>query len=220
MHVPVRRLLTASLACWVALSLMAGMTSAFEEQTVTHDGERLRAALDSMHVEELWLPGGRVAWKTGRPLDDGDSNGKRHTHCSAFVAAACARLNVYILRPPEHSTVLLANAQYRWLSREGRAEGWRPVGHPVEAQQLANQGLLVVATYKERGRRPGHIAIVRPCNKSIAAIEQDGPQIIQAGATNYRSTNLARGFRRHPAAWNDERVRFYCHELGGDALAE
>ena len=40
------------------------------------------------------------------------------THCSAFVASFSKQLGVYMLRPPDHSPTLLANAQMRWLSCE------------------------------------------------------------------------------------------------------
>jgi hypothetical protein len=205
-----RRLMVRGPGLPLAISLIIGIASTARAE-ITPRGRQLSNLLDAMHVDELWLPGGSVAWKTGQPLNR-PAGKKPHTHCSAFVAAACARLNVYILSPPEHSTVMLANAQYDWLGGRGSEEGWQRVSNPVEAQEMANRGLLVVATYKERGR-PGHIAIVRPCDKSIAAIMSEGPQIIQAGMTNYESTGLATGFRRHPAAWRDQQVRFYYHEI-------
>jgi hypothetical protein len=80
--------------------------------------------------------------------------------------------------------------------------------------QLACQSCSVIRTVlKLPHGRPGHIAIVRPCDKSTAAIMSEGPQIIQAGMTNYESTGLATGFSRHPAAWREQGVRFYYHEV-------
>src|SRR5437868_9503370 len=137
-----------------------------------------------MTVEKLWLPGRVVNWKTGEPLDRPVKDGKAHTHCSAFVAAACLRLGVYILRPPEHGTVQLANAQADWLPKEGARHGWRPVATASEAQRLANRGVIVVAAFRETGGKPGHIAIVRPSTKGGAKLRDEGPQIIQAGMTN------------------------------------
>src|SRR6202042_1276578 len=105
----------------------------------------------------LWLPGYHVDWRTGV------SNGKLlqstngHTHCSAFAAAAAEKLGVYLLRPPEHSAVLLANAQQDWLRGAGTNQGWRAVESPVMAQHLANQGQLVVVTFKNADPQvPGH----------------------------------------------------------------
>src|SRR5437763_13768976 len=73
-------------------------------------GKRLTAALDAMDVEHKWLAREYVKWETGEALDKAVTDGKPHTHCSAFVAAACKKLGVYILRPPEHKATQLANA--------------------------------------------------------------------------------------------------------------
>jgi hypothetical protein len=61
--------------------------------------------------------------------------------------------------------------------------------------------------------RPGHIVIVRPSDKGVAEVKQDGPQITQAGGTNYRSTTLRQGFSWHPAALENHEVRFYAHPV-------
>jgi hypothetical protein len=60
---------------------------------------------------------------------------------------------------------------------------------------------------------PGHIAIVRPSNKREAELREEGPQITQAGGTNYRSVALKVGFAGHPAAWTHHEVRFYAHAI-------
>ncbi len=78
-------------------------------------GRRLAQKLDAMDVEHLWLSGQSVNWKTGEPFAESKPSKGRHTHCSAFAAEACRRLGIYLLHPPEHSTVLLSNAQYDWL---------------------------------------------------------------------------------------------------------
>src|SRR4051812_34313808 len=116
---------------------------------ISTEGRRLSAFLDSMDVEHLWEPTKSVAWKTGKPLDKQGEPRRSNTHCSAFVAAACLRLDVYILRPPDHATTLLANAQADWLPTQGAAHGWRPVKTALEAQRLANAGQVVVAAFKE-----------------------------------------------------------------------
>jgi hypothetical protein len=167
-----------------------------------------------MDVTHHWLAGKYVNWRTGETIDRPVTNGKSHTHCSAFVAAAAEKLGVYILRPPKHSATLLANAQYDWLGGEGRKEGWTPVATGLEAQQLANRGFLVVAVYKESDpKRPGHIAIVRPSTKSEAKIREEGPQIIQAGRDNHTSTSLKEGFKHHRAAFRDGLILFFAHAI-------
>src|SRR5262249_27831389 len=118
-----------------------------------------------------------------------------------------------ILRPPEHSATMLANAQYDWLATKGSELGWTPANGSLEAQQLANRGLVVVAVYKERDpKRHGHIAVVRPSNRSDASIVANGPQITQAGMDNYKSASLKEGFKHHRSAWSSREIRFYAHE--------
>jgi hypothetical protein len=167
-----------------------------------------------MNVEKLWLAHQKVQWRSGRPRSEILSDGKPHSHCSAFVAATADKLNIYILRPPEHSSTHLANAQADWLRTEGKKEGWKPVRTLEQAQWLANRGVLVVAVYKTRKpANHGHIAIVRPWVKTTEQIEKEGPQITQAGIENYASTSLKKGFKHHKNAWEKGRIRFYSHAV-------
>jgi hypothetical protein len=177
--------------------------------------KRVATTVDGLEVESHWPAGVHVQWETGVPDGRPERAEGKHTHCSAFVASAAMRLGVYILRPPEHPQALLANAQYDWLgSDEGERQGWRAVHGGVEAQALANRGKLVVATYRNHhDDKPGHIAIVRPSDKSESAILREGPEITQAGSTNYRSTSLRQGFAGHPAAWSKGEIRYYAHEI-------
>jgi hypothetical protein len=180
---------------------------------ITSGGKKLAEFLDGMDVEHHWDAGKSVAWKTGKPLEQQGEPRKSNTHCSAFVAAACLKADVYILRPPEHATKLLANAQADWLAAAGAEKGWKPVTTAAEAQRRANHGELVVAVFKEaNAEKSGHIAIVRPSEKNEAKIREEGPQIIQAGSTNHNSTSLAEGFKHHKGAWPGG-VRFYVHTV-------
>jgi hypothetical protein len=198
-------LIPAAVLLALAPSLPAG--------DITPAGKKLGDFLDAMDVEHLWDPGKSVAWKTGKPLDQQGEVRKGNTHCSAFVAAACFKADVYILRPPEHSTRLLANAQAEWLAGPGAEKGWKAVTTAGEAQRRANQGDLVVAVFREaNSEKSGHIAIVRPSEKAEAKVREEGPQICQAGATNANSTSLAVGFKHHKGAWPGG-VRFYVHPL-------
>jgi hypothetical protein len=180
---------------------------------ITPAGERLAFALDGMNVESLWLAKEHVNWETGEPDKAADYEGPgTHTHCSAFAAAAAKRLGVYLLRPPEHGQVLLANAQADWLAGgAGAKAGWRRVSSMREAQHLANQGSIVLVLYPSPDRHvPGHIAIVRPSEKGPKALEENGPEIIQAGEHNHAKTNVRLGFENHPGAWPDG-VLYYAH---------
>ena len=140
----------------------------------------------------------------------------KHTHCkpvrrgrlrSGWVSISCIRRNTL--------PVLLANAQFDWLSDKGRAAGWTPVADGVAAQDLANQGHVVVAVCQNPDpKKPGHIAIVRPGSKTPEQIAAEGPDVVQAGGTNFNSGSLKRGFANHPHAFSKGEIRFYAHALG------
>lgn len=200
MNPSIRRVVLASL---LQTTLLAG--------TPSPAGLRLGSFYDSMDVEHHWLKGKHIDWRTGDP--DNGKDGK--TYCSAFVASACDRLKLEILRPPAHGQKNLANAQYKWLSDSGKALGWSLVGSPYQAQHLANEGQVVVVIFRNpNSRKSGHIALVRPSDKPDSRIHAEGPQIVQAGGANYASTSVAVGFQSHPAAWVDAdhfQVRFFAH---------
>jgi hypothetical protein len=197
----------------LAAFLAAGAASA-DPLTLSPKGRWLAQQLDAMGVESKWIAGAHVDWRTGLPDGRPETSPGRHTHCSAFVAATAEKLGAYILRPPEHSQVLLANAQYEWLSEEGAAAGWRSLSDATAAQSAANAGDLVVASYEShRSDKPGHIAIVKPAVRSAAELAADGPLVIQAGTTNSSAVSLREGFAGHPAAWRDHEVAFYAHAL-------
>ncbi|HMI54194.1 MAG TPA: hypothetical protein VK525_21980 [Candidatus Saccharimonadales bacterium] len=182
---------------------------------ITAAGRRLTATLDAMKVESLWLAHEHVNWETGEADRGGEYRGPdRHTHCSAFAAAVAKRMDVYLLRPPEHGQQLLANAQAVWLGTEqARRQGWQEISGAERAQTAANRGHFVLVVYANPdSHAPGHIAIVRPSEKSAAALERHGPQIIQAGTHNHTSTTVRIGFSSHPEAW-PAGVRYYVHEL-------
>jgi len=202
---PLRTFLALLLVVTSSHGFAAGITPAAREVAATIDG---------LDVERNWPAGVHVHWETGKPDGRPETSPGRHTHCSAFVAAAAKRLGIYILRPPEHPQILLANAQYEWLAAEGARRGWRPLPDGVAAQDAANAGQFVVATYRNHhDDKPGHIAIVRPSDKPRAAIRSEGPQVTQAGGTNYRSTSLRQGFAGHAAAWTRDEVRYYAHAV-------
>jgi hypothetical protein len=196
----------------IFVALLVSPASLFAAVEITAEGKHLAEVLDSMHVEEHWIAGAIVDWRTGDPTGKAITDNGKHTHCSQFTAAACEKLNIYILRPPEHSAVLLANAQFEWLPKEGHAAGWTLVADGVVAQDLANRGHVVVAVYQNTDpKKSGHIAIIRPGNKTPAQITAEGPDVTQAGGTNYNSASLKRGFANHPDAFPKGEIRFYAH---------
>ncbi len=182
-------------------------------------GQALAQKLDGFQVETHWPAHLHVNWETGIPDGKPEKGTGVHTHCRAFVASAAKQLGVYILRPPDHGQVLLANAQNEWLeSGDGEGAGWHPLKDGAEAQAAANKGDLVVASYhNHHDNKPGHIAIVRPSIKSAEAIAAEGPDMIQAGAQNYNVVSAKQGFAGHPAAWRNSEIEYYAHalKLGG-----
>ena len=174
--------------------------------------DELWKRLEAMEVDKLWLPGAIVDWKTGLPTGQPIKDAKnKHTHCSQFVAAATERLGVYVLRPPEHRVVLLANAQFDWLASDaGKKAGWVRLVDGAAAQAAANDGRLVLASLKNPDpTKSGHIAIVRPGNKDTDLLAKEGPDIMQAGGTNALRTTLRRGFGNHKKEY--DQIAFYAH---------
>lgn len=195
-------------------SLWLGGGSAATASDITPSGQRLARLLDDMHVDQLWLAGKQVDWRSGKPNGKVYTVPNGHTHCSAFAAAAAERLGVYLLHPPEHSSVLLANAQQDWLSGKGTNQGWFAIDSPLKAQTLANEGELVVVTCKNPDpKKPGHIAIVRPSAKSDASVLADGPEIIQAGLHNYVDGTVKQGFKAHPNAFEKGELLYFGHPI-------
>jgi hypothetical protein len=177
---------------------------------VTPDAARLAQRLDASGVDHLWLPYKHVNWETGATVDDPLAK-PAATHCSAFVASFAKQQGVYILRPPEHSDILLANAQMRWLSSDGPAAGWRPLPDAAAAQASANQGNLVVAVFENVDRhKAGHIAFIRPGTPDAARLAAVGPEVTQAGAVNAIAMPARQAFSHHSGAWPDQ-IRFFEH---------
>jgi hypothetical protein len=179
--------------------------------TINGKAQRLAQFLDCSMVQSQWLAGYHVNWKTGQRDRPEPGGLESHTHCSAFVAAMAMRLGVYILRPPEHKQELLSNAQVQWLLNEGGGYGWRRLYGEAAAQEAANEGDLAVAAFQSPdSHKPGHIAIIRPSDKSPGALAAEGPQITQAGGHNYVSTSLQNGF-----TWRRWGVLFFTHAMAG-----
>jgi hypothetical protein len=184
-----------------------------KEIPLEEGGRRLRDFYLSLDVENLWIAGQHINWETGM-ADRPDVTSGNHTHCSAFVAAACKKLNIYILRPPEHKQVLLANAQFEWLKgSDALSEGWRLVtgADPYEAaQRLANKGMVVVAICQNPDpAKPGHAALVMPAALTTEKMEESGPVCIMAGTHNFNKISLRNGFRSHLTGWPERSILFY-----------
>jgi hypothetical protein len=173
--------------------------------------------LDASDVEHLWLARDHVNWETGQRDRDRDAvrpDGHAATHCSAFAAAMAERLGIYLLHPPDHALTLLANSQTAWLGGpDAQSQGWQWVPDAKSAQSLTNQGKLVVISFANPDpQRPGHIVIIRPSEKTEAELAIEGPDIIQAGATNHNKWTAVSAFAHHRGAWPD-RVKIFAHDV-------
>ncbi|MBS0519587.1 MAG: hypothetical protein JSR90_12920 [Proteobacteria bacterium] len=211
---PSRRLLLSVAPAALLTALLPSMPASAQPccGPITPAGERLLQRLDASGVDHLWLPYKPVNWETGE-LDNNPYAKPAATHCSAFVASFSKQLGVYILRPPDHSATLLANAQMRWLSYDSTSSGWSRLPDATAAQQSANLGNLVVAAYENPDpHRAGHIAFVRPGLPDAARLAAEGPDVTQAGATNAISMPLKRAFSHHPGAW-PEHISYFQHSI-------
>ena len=202
----------------LALLILIASSNAFAQSIINIDsaGLKLQKFYLSMNVENLWIAGHHINWQTGEPDKPEASQGIK-THCSAFVAAACNNLNIYILRPPQHGQVLLADAQFAWLQTiEARNAGWRRITGDdayktyIQAQQFANTGYIVIAVWNNPLKnKPGHIALVMPKEISVDKINESGPVVIMAGTHNYNYISLANGFKHHINEWPEKEILFY-----------
>src|ERR1700710_1307097 len=111
-HVQWITVLTFTLAIGIANISARAVPQASCCGPISAAGQRLLGVLDASNVESLWLAHEHVNWETGEPDKDADYEGPgKATHCSAFAAAIGKRVGVYMLRPPDHGQILLANAQ-------------------------------------------------------------------------------------------------------------
>ena len=174
---------------------------------ISAQGAILAQRLDGMDVENHWLPGQDVSWRTGNPVNDDpgpSSNG------SQFVAAVCARLKVVMAEPASNN--LYPDSQYNWLVNEGTGSGWVALGGDVEAQLLANQGWVVVAAWKSSTpasdrSMAGQTAVVHPNGAPVEAVADRGPAITVAGPQNHSNIALKDAF---PPAAQDQVTYLAC----------
>ena len=130
--------------CLLAAVLLCGMPYA-DASDISPAAQRLIQVIDGLDVEHHWPAGEHVAWETGMPDGKAESGLGKHTHCSAFVAAAAKRVGIYVLRPPEHKQS--GGSNYRSVALRigfaGHPAAWgrrevRFYAHPVDATALGD----------------------------------------------------------------------------------
>ncbi|MFY9589557.1 hypothetical protein [Rickettsia endosymbiont of Halotydeus destructor] len=185
--------------------------------------------INSLKVEEKWQKGEIINCKTGEIIEqytgEHKKTGSRLTHDGCFVYAVLSSLNISKNSLPPHPELdtgfipLLANKQADWYETEGNKCGWSYIKNKdrednfIQAQKLANQGYLVVATYKNiNPKRAGHTAIVIPSDKDIEKIKKDGPDIAQAGTYNSSCSSLKKGFRNKKDVFKNNEIKFYYYK--------
>ena len=182
---------------------------------IDSSGYKLQAFYLSLNVTGLWISGHHINWETGEPDKSNATEGIK-THCSAFVAAACKKLSIYILRPPDHGQVLLSNAQYDWLFTDDAVnKGWTEIKTDkyYTSQIYANEGYVVVAAFKSSDdSKPGHIALIMPTEIDKNTLNESGPILIQAGTENSESISLKEGFKHHIKKWPENKIEFFYNE--------
>ena len=110
------------------------------------------------------------------------------TYCNVFATLATTELGSKI---PQK----LANQQYDWLQKEGKEDGWQEVS-AAEAQKLANEGRIVVASWQNPDpAKHGHIAVVRPYADEQFSAEK-GPRITQFGSRNRKDVFASETFAK------------------------
>ena len=109
----------------------------------------------------------------------------RVTHCNEFAQDVLRKVGV----PRQNMPTGNANNMNRWLNKQGPAHGWHKVS-AAEAQQRANGGQPVLASWDNTRGAHGHAAVVKPGSTN-------GVHIAQAGGRNYNDAPVARGFGKH-----------------------
>ena len=182
-----------------------------EAMPIAKAGVALAAVLDGLDVENNWLPGKSVNWKTGKVVEDSESGPA--SNAGAFVAALCNRMKVPMLAVSD--TGVWPTDQYEWLIDAGKRKHWMKVGE-AEAQFLANQGWVVIAARKnmaEPGERSiaGQTAIVRPDSQPVGELHKRGPNISMAGFKNYKNISIKDGFPEE--AWKKYEIVYLAHQI-------
>jgi hypothetical protein len=132
------------------------------------------------------------------------------TYCNIFAWDVTRAMNAEIPHwvdsqgapaPIGKGRELSANGTVDWLHAYGEKYGWRKATEQ-EAQQKANNGSPVVATWKNPSGQSGHIAMVLPKSQP----SNESTKIAQAGAKNYNNAPLTKGFG------TGKSIEFWVHD--------
>jgi hypothetical protein len=212
------------------LSILCLLFSEAYAEPISSKAQQNKQIIEDMDVDHKWLPRYQVNWDNGLRLPGQDSKKPRRklTHCSFFVAAVATKLLQAEAVPPRPGSIanyhLLANKQFDWYKSEGANQGWKQIKEAnidkrnINAQNLANQGYLVVAIFANPDKnKHGHTSIVIPSDKSVEQIKAEGPDTAQAGMINSSCISLAKGYAHHKINGTPifERgyIQFFYHQV-------
>jgi hypothetical protein len=159
---------------------------------LTRDATRLAQLLDQTRSRNS-TAGVHIVWETGLPDGKPEKSAGKRTHCSASSRRR-QRSSASYSASAGHGQILLANAQYDWLSEQA-ARGLTEIQGAEQAQESANRGYLVAP-------RITIITTTSPAISHRAAERQSKAEMSRrpqtpGRGTNYLSTTLRRGFA-HP----------------------
>jgi hypothetical protein len=195
---------------------------------ISEGGERLSDFLDGTNVETRWLADHHVIWQTGQPNGPAEGDPAHHTHCSAYVAAAALDLDIYILRPPNHEQLQLANAQVSWLGGVGTESGPTATKGRVELPRGKRRRWCSRSSHCRRqrweargrgvSRRRSNPMVRRYNAPDISSLsdlrnpsQPTKPQVVTAGVKNFKSASMKFAFGDHALAWPRE-IQLFVHD--------
>lgn len=189
---------------------LLGINITAQAENMSETAKKNLEIINSLNVERKWQKGSVINCKTGETLleetEKYDSPKlKRLSHCSCFAYAASKALglpNKSLLPHPEGDKEFvpaLSNKQAEWLETEGVKNGWSYIKTAnrddgfVQAQKFANQGHFVVSVYKNANpqKEQGILQLLF----QVVKIKLEGPDIAQAGTSNFSSGSLKKGFK-------------------------
>lgn len=142
-------------------------------------------------VFAMSLGDGRFAPKFSKEM------GRLITHCNEAVNYICKKFG-YLEFDKENTLdpldAKLANQQHDIMETSDR---WIIVEMP-QAQQLANDGCLVVASTKNPNG-PGHVVVLRPgISQFSSSWKSDAPKCVNVGGSVFIDKKLSFAFRNEP----------------------
>ena len=188
---------------FLGLAIIGGANAALADPApISAKAKWIEAQLDQMDVKDKWIAGTHIDWRTGVPDGQPESADRPPHPLQRLRRRRRGKIRRLPAAPAGAPAILAGERPERMAAHRGRGEGWQSLPDGAAAQNAANRGLLVVASYHNRNDdKPGHIAIVLPGMKNAALLASEGPDVMQAGTVNSARTSLRDGFSGHPGSF-------------------